>query len=365
MQFIDLKFQYAKIKDKVDAGIAGVLEHGRYIMGPEVGALEEKLANYVGTKHCLGVSSGTDALLIALMALDIKPGDEIITTPFTFIATGEVIALAGAKPVYVDILEDTYNIDPSKIEEKITPKTKAIMPVSLYGQCADYDAINAIAQKHNLPVIEDGAQSFGAEYKGKKSCGLTLVGCTSFFPSKPLGAYGDGGAVFTNNEDFHKKMAQIRDHGQAARYEHTIVGLNGRLDSIQAAILLAKMDIFESEVSLRNEVAKRYSDLFGESVITPKVENHNISVFAQYTVRVKNRESVLASLAEAGIPTAIHYPKPLHLQPVFGYLGHKEGDFPVSEMVSKEVFSIPMHPYLEEADQKTVVSSVKSAIENS
>ncbi|MES0492119.1 MAG: DegT/DnrJ/EryC1/StrS family aminotransferase [Leptospirales bacterium] len=365
MQFIDLKFQYSKIKDKVDAGIAGVLEHGRYIMGPEVVALEERLAGYVGTKHCLGVSSGTDALLIALMAIGVKPGDEIITTPFTFIATGEVIALAGAKPVYVDIKEDTYNIDVTKIEEKITSKTKAIMPVSLYGQCADYDAINAIAEKHNLPVIEDGAQSFGGEYKGKKSCGLTTLGCTSFFPSKPLGAYGDGGAVFTNDEDLHKKMAQIRDHGQAARYEHTIVGLNGRLDSMQAAVLLAKMDIFETEVSLRNEVAKRYNDLFGESVITPTVENHNKSVFAQYTVRVKNRESVLASLGEAGIPTAIHYPKPLHLQPVFENLGHKEGDFPVSEKVSKEVFSIPMHPYLKEEDQKTVVNGVKLAIENS
>lgn len=344
--FIDLKSQYSLINESIQKRINQVLDHGQYVMGPEVYELEEVLAKYVGVKHCISASSGTDTLLIALMALGVGAGDEVITSPFTFIATGEMIALAGATPVFVDVDPKTYNIDPSKIEAAITKKTKAILPVSIFGQCADYDAINEIAKKHGLPVIEDAAQSFGAEYKGRKSCSLTTIGSTSFFPSKPLGAYGDGGALFTNDDSLAEAMRQIRLHGQKAHYVHTRLGINGRLDTIQAAVLLAKMEIFPSEVTARNGVAEKYSRLLQEYIDPPYIEPFNKSVFAQYTLRVNNRSIVQEKLKNLGVPTAVHYPTPLHLQPVFSNLGFLEGIYPVSENVAKQVISLPMSPYL-------------------
>ncbi|AFM10972.1 DegT/DnrJ/EryC1/StrS family aminotransferase [Turneriella parva] len=363
MEFIDLKSQQARIKKEIDANIAKVLAHGQYIMGPEIKELETQLAQYTGSKHCLTVANGTDALLIALMALGVKAGDEVITTPFTFIATGEMIALIGAKPVFVDIDEKTYNMDPSKIEAAITKKTKAIMPVSLYGQCADFDAINAIAAKHNLPVIEDAAQSFGATYKGKKSCNLSTIGSTSFFPSKPLGCYGDGGAVFTNDDELAKVMGYIRLHGQDRRYHHPIIGLNGRMDTLQAAIMLPKLAIFPEEVELRAKIGKRYSELLAaKGIKTPFIEAHNTSVYAQYTVLVNDRESVAKKLQDKGVPTAVHYPIPLNLQPVFGYLNQPKGSFPIAERIAEQVISLPMHPYLSEKDQDTIVTAVAAAV---
>ena len=357
--FIDLKAQQKKIRSEIDQAIQNVLDHGQYILGPEVHELQEKLADFVGVKHCLGVASGTDALLIALMALGIKPGDEVITTPFTFIATGETIALLGAKPVFVDVDERTYNINPQLIEQAITSKTKAIMPVSLYGQCCDFDIINAIAEKHNLPVIEDGAQSFGATYKGKRSCSLTTIGCTSFFPSKPLGCYGDGGACFTNDSELAEKMRQISVHGQDRRYHHSVIGVNGRLDTIQAAILLQKLSIYPEEVERRAEIGRLYSELLNdnEKIVTPYLAPENVSVFAQYTLLVENREAVQEKLKEQGIPTAIHYPMPLHKQPCFQFTE----SFPVAERVSKRVMSLPMHPYLDSNSQNTIVEALNKA----
>jgi len=357
MQFIDLKVQQARIKDAIDINIQRVLSHGQYIMGPEVCELEDRLADYVGVKHCVGVSSGTDALLIAMMALGIKPGDEVITTPFTFIATGEMIALLGAKPVFIDIDPRTYNIDPAKIEVAITTKTKAIMPVSLYGQCADFDPINAIAEQYGIPVIEDAAQSFGATYKGKKSCNLSTIGCTSFFPSKPLGGYGDGGACFTNDDCLAKAMTEIRVHGQDRRYHHTRLGLNGRLDTIQAAILLAKFEIFPEEVELRNRIGKAYTKQLAriDGIVTPYVESHCTSVYAQYTIQVEQRKLIQEKLQQEGIPTTIHYPIPLYSQPILAQI---QKEYSVTESVSKRVISLPIYPYLEEDVQKLIISAL-------
>jgi UDP-2-acetamido-2-deoxy-ribo-hexuluronate aminotransferase len=342
-----------------------VLEHGQYIMGPEVAELEQKLAAYVGVKHCISASSGTDTLLIAMMALDIGAGDEVITTPFTFISTGEMIALLGAKPVFVDINPVTYNIDPAKIEAAITPRTKAIMPVSLYGQCADFDAINAIADRHGLAVIEDGAQSFGATYKGRRSCGLSTIGSTSFFPSKPLGAYGDGGALFTNDDGLATAMRQIRVHGQEKRYYHARIGLNGRLDTLQAAIVLAKLEVFDWEVEQRARIGQAYSELIkqaGIEAITPALAEGCTSVYAQYSIQVQDRDAVIASLNAAGVPTAVHYPVPLHRQPAFESLGHTPGAFPVSEAVASRILSLPMHPYLDAETQQRVVQALSEAV---
>lgn len=361
MNFIDLKSQYKSIEAEIDARIKKVLEHGQYILGPEVKELETKLAEYTGVKHCLGVSSGTDALLIAMMALGIKDGDEIITTPFTFIATGETIALLGAIPVFVDVDPKTYNIDTSLIEAAITPKTKAIIPVSLYGQCSDFDAINNIANKYKLPVIEDGAQSFGATYKGKKSCALTTIGCTSFFPSKPLGAYGDAGACFTDDDNLAKIMRETSVHGQERRYHHSRIGINGRLDTLQAAILLVKLRIFPEEVKLRAQIGARYSNLLADlEVVTPYIEPGNASVYAQYTVQVKNRDNVQVLLKENNIPTAVHYPIPLNKQPALApsYL-----TFPVAEHLARRVLSLPMHPYLTQTEQNTVGAKLESALQ--
>jgi UDP-2-acetamido-2-deoxy-ribo-hexuluronate aminotransferase len=372
MQFIDLKSQSARIRDSLNARIQAVLDHGQYVLGPETVELERELADYVGVKHCIGASSGTDTLLIALLALGIGVGDEVITSPFTFIATGEMIALAGATPVFVDIDRRTYNIDPTLIERAITPRTKAIMPVSLYGQCADFDAINSIARRHNLPVIEDGAQSFGASYRERRSCGLSDIGSTSFFPSKPLGAYGDGGALFTNDDTLAKRMSEIRVHGQHRRYHHPRLGINGRLDTLQAAVLLAKLEIFDDEVAARARLGARYSALIQEAfadvndphrrVSVPYIAEDCTSVFAQYTVEVPDRSQVEAAMKERGIPTAVHYPVPLHLQPVFAALNQGSGAFPMSEAAAARVLSLPMHPYLTEAQQVQVVDALKAAV---
>lgn len=372
MDFIDLKTQYRRVQDSVNARIRTVLEHGQYILGAETVELENKLAEYVGAKHCIGASSGTDTLLIALMAYGIGPGDEVITSPFTFIATGEMIALAGAKPVYVDIDARTYNIDPKLIEKAITPRTKAIMPVALYGQCADMDAINAIARKHRIPVIEDAAQSFGATYQGKRSCAVSEVGSTSFFPSKPLGAYGDGGALFTDDDALAKLMREIRVHGQDRRYHHPRLGINGRLDTLQAAVLLVKLEIFPDEVAARIKIGARYSELINEAfakesdparkVVTPYVAPDCTSVYAQYTVEVTDRAKVEQGMKARSVPTAVHYPVPLHLQPVFASLGQGVGTFPVSEAVGDRVLSLPMHPYLTEAHQAQVVNALKESV---
>tara|TARA_R110000823_G_scaffold583_3_gene2432 strand:+ start:6740 stop:7849 length:1110 start_codon:yes stop_codon:yes gene_type:complete len=357
MQFIDLAAQQARIKNKIDANIQKVLAHGKYILGPEVTELEEKLAAYTGAKHCITCANGTDALQIAQMALGIGPGDEVITPGFTYIATAETVALLRAKPVYVDIDPRTYNLDPSKLEAAITPRTKAIIPVSLYGQCADFDAINAIAEKHGIPVIEDGAQSFGASYKSKKSCNLSAIATTSFFPSKPLGCYGDGGAMFTNDNALAKILRQIACHGQDRRYHHVRVGVNSRLDTLQAAILLPKLDLLDEEIQLRGQVAENYTRLLNEAGIdtTPFVEGGNVSAWAQYTIRINNREAVQAKLKESGIPTAVHYPIPLNQQPA---VEDRASELPIGDEVAKRVVSIPMHPYLSKSDQKKVMEAI-------
>lgn len=356
MQFIDLAAQQARIKDKIDAGIQRVLAHGKYILGPEVDELEEKLAAYVGAKYCISVANGTDALQIAQMALGIGFGDEVIVPGFSYIATAETPAVLGAKPVYVDIDPVTFNIDPSKIEAAITPKTKAILPVSLYGQCADFDAIKLIAEKYNLAVIEDGAQSFGATYKGRKSCNLSTIGCTSFFPSKPLGCYGDGGAVFTNDEELAKVIRQIARHGQDKRYHHIRVGINSRLDTLQAAILLPKLELLDEEIELRNQVAARYKELLMDAnLVSPAIETHNTSVWAQYTIRSQNRGVLQEKLKAAGIPTAIHYPIPLNKQPA---VEDTETNLPIGDKVAEEVISLPMHPYIVEDALKSVVTEI-------
>ena len=357
----NLKAQYARLKGPIDARIQKVLDHGQYIMGPEVAELEARLANFVGAKHCAGVCDGTTAMMIAMMALGIKAGDEVITTPFTFIATGEMIAILGAKPVFVDIDADTYNLDPALIERAITPRTRAILPVSLYGQCADMDAINAVAARHGLAVIEDAAQSFGATYNGRRSGALSTIATTSFFPTKPLGCYGDGGACFTDDDALGERMAQIRVHGQSKRYYHPIIGMNGRLDTLQAAVLLAKLDTLEEELAARQRIGARYSQELGGAVKTPKVAAGNTHVYAQYTIQVENRDRVQAKLKEQGIPTAVHYPVPLNLQPAFASLGQGEGTFPKSDHAARRVMSLPMDAFLDEATQDRIVAAVRAA----
>ena len=363
MQFIDLKSQYRLIENAVSERIRTVLDHGQYIMGPEIAELEKVLAAYTDVQHAIGVSDGTTALWIALMALGIGPGDEVITTPFTFVATAEVIALVGAIPVFVDIDPLTYNIDAGLIEAAITPRTKAIMPVSLYGQCADMDAINQIAVRYGLPVIEDAAQSFGATYRGKRSCGLSTIGCTSFFPSKPLGAYGDAGACFTNDAELAARMSHIRQHGQDRRYHHCRLGVNGRLDTIQAAILLAKFSLFEGEVAARARIGERYSQhLACAGVRCPVIAKGNTSVYAQFTIEVDNRDEVATRLHSRSIPTAVHYPIPLHRQPAYANVVVPTAGLPVSERAASRVMSLPMHPYLSEDDQDQVIEAVLVAL---
>ena len=347
IDFANLKYQYQLYKTEIDIAIHKVLNNSNYIMGNEVKALEENLQNFTGAKHATTCSSGTDALLLAMMALDIEPDDEIITTPFTFIATAETIAFLGAKPVFVDIDEKTYNIDASKIEVKITEKTKAIMPVSLYGQPADMDAIQAIADKHNLKIIVDGAQSFGSTFSGKTDSNLGDISTTSFFPAKPLGCFGDGGAVFTNDDELAKKMKSLRVHGQSKRYHHKYIGMGGRMDTIQCAIVDVKLKHYKKDLALRQEVAFKYTEaLKDKDLVLPFVDEKATSAFAQYSVRVQNRDDVQAKLKEQNIPTAVHYPMPLHLQECFSYLGYKKGDFPISELISNEIMSLPMNPYV-------------------
>lgn len=357
MQFIDLAAQQLRIKDEINTGIQRVLSHGQYILGPEVHELEEKLTEFVGAKYCISCANGTDALQIAQMALGIGKGDEVITPGFTYIATAETVALLGAKPVYVDIDPITYNLDPEKLEAAITPKTKAIIPVSLYGQCADIDAINTIAEKYNIPLIEDAAQSFGASYKGYKSCNLTTIATTSFFPSKPLGCYGDGGAIFTNDEELAKVVKQIARHGQDRRYHHIRVGINSRLDTLQAAILLPKLAILEEEISLRQNVADKYSRIFKQAGINnyPVISTENVSAWAQYTIRVDDRAMVQERLKTMGIPTAVHYPIPLNKQPAVIDLSNQ---LPVGELASEQVLSLPMHPYLTDEEIGLVSSAI-------
>ena len=361
MDFIDLKTQYQRLKADIDAGIARVLAHGQYILGPEVAELEEKLAAYTGAKYCITVANGTDALQIAQMALGIGPGDEVITPGFTYIATAETVALLGAKPVYVDIDPRTCNLDPALLEAAITPRTKAIIPVSLYGQCADFDAINAIAAQHGIPVIEDAAQSFGATYKGRKSCNLTTIACTSFFPSKPLGCYGDGGAIFTNDDELATVMRQLARHGQDRRYHHLRVGINSGLDTLQAAILLPKLAVLDEEMALRQQVAERYNALLSQAGIapTPHIEAHNTSAWAQYTVQVPNRSQVQAQLQAAGIPTAVHYPTPLNQQPA---VADPHAQLPVGDAVAQKVMSLPMHPGLDAATQDRIVHALSGLV---
>jgi UDP-2-acetamido-2-deoxy-ribo-hexuluronate aminotransferase len=366
MEFIDLKTQQDRIKREIDSGIQRVLAHGQYILGPEVAELEEKLAAYTGSKHCIAVANGTDALQIALMALGVGPGDEVITPGFTYIATAEAAAVLGAKPVYVDVNPRTYNLDPAFLDQAITARTKAIIPVSLYGQCADFDAIAAIASKRGVPVIEDAAQSFGSTYKGRKSCNLSTIACASFFPSKPLGCYGDGGAIFTCDANLAQVARQIARHGQDRRYHHVRVGLNSRLDTIQAAILLPKLGILDEEIELRQQVAARYDDLIrqhgaGQSemdVSAPYIEPHNTSVYAQYTVAIANRDQVQERMKHAGVPTVVHYPIPLNKQPA---VADANAALPIGDCVAGRVLSLPMHPYLSSEAQGRVVEALMSA----
>lgn len=376
--FIDLHAQQKRIRPQLDKRINNVLAHGQYILGPEVAELEEKLKGFVGAKHCITCASGTDALQIAQMALGIGPGDEVIVPGFTYIATAETVALLGAKLVYIDIDPHTYNLDPTKLEAAITPHTRAVIPVSLYGQCADFDAINAIVDAYNkkaknksqktVVVIEDAAQSFGATYKGRKSCNLTTIACTSFFPSKPLGCYGDGGAMFTNDDELAVVLRQIARHGQDRRYHHVRVGINSRLDTLQAAILLAKLEIFEEELELKNQVANRYTELLAQSsadvcqfldsshqLILPQVKSYNTSAWAQYTIRVDDREQVQQRLKDAGIPTAVHYPIPLNKQPA---VCDNKVELEVGDEVAGQVLSLPMHPYLENDSQERVLRTL-------
>ena len=362
MEFIDLKEQYRRYKAEIDERIQRVLAHGHFIMGPEIAELEQALAGYVRTKHCITASSGTDSLEIALRALGIGPGDEVITVPFTWISSAEVIGLVGAKPGFVDIEPATYNINPDLIESAITPRTKALLPVSLFGQMPDYDRINAIAAKHHLPVIEDGAQSFGATQRGRRSCGVTTIGSTSFFPAKPLGCYGDGGALFTNDDSLAEKMRAIRTHGGLKRHHHPFLGMNGRFDTLQAAILLAKLPHFESEVEARGRIGARYSTSLNGHCVAPAVAPGNTHVYAQYTIRVPDRDKISEKLKAQGIPSAVYYPKCLHEQPVFSSLGYKWGDFPESEKASRQVLSLPMHPFLAPQQQDQIISTLHAIL---
>jgi UDP-2-acetamido-2-deoxy-ribo-hexuluronate aminotransferase len=375
MQFIDLKAQYQAIKKDVQARIDAVLEHGQYILGPEVAELEKKLAAFTGSRHCITVASGTEAILIALMALDIGSGDEVITSPFTFAATGEMIALLGAKPVFVDVDPRTCNILAGSIERRITGRTRAIMPVSLYGQVPDMDEINAIGRRHGLPVIEDAAQSFGAVYKGRRSCALSTFGATSFFPSKPLGCYGDGGALFTDDDRLAQASREIRVHGQSRRYWHSRIGVGGRMDTIQCAVVLAKLERFAWELERRQQVGRRYHALLGDRFpfhgpertaelgcqVLPWPDAHRDSVFAQFTVLVRNRDAVQERLKQAGVPTAVHYPIPLNEQPAYAKFCCPECT-PMASMLGKQVMSLPFSADLTDADQDRVCKALVDAV---
>ena len=363
IEFIDLKAQLRTIRAPVNERIQKVLDHGQFILGPEVGEMEKRLETYTGASHCVSVGSGTDALLVALMALGIGPGDEVITTPFTFVATAEMIVLLGATPVFVDVEPDTCNIDPDLIDAAITSRTKAIMPVSLYGQTADMDEINALAAKHGIAVIEDAAQSFGAEYRSRKSCNVSTIGCTSFFPSKPLGCYGDGGAIFVNDGKLADIMREVRVHGQESRYYHTRIGVGARMDTLQCAVILAKLETFDWEVEQRIRIGRIYRDMVAEipGIQAPIVRNDRTCVWAQFTIQTDRREEIVQSLKEVGIPTAVHYPMPLHEQPAYKSNTRVVGSLGMSENVSRRVLSLPMHPYLDDATMQTIVHALGKA----
>lgn len=361
MEFIDLKSQYEALRPKVNARIQNVLDHGQYIMGPEVEELESRLAAYTGAAHCVTVASGTEALLIALMAIGIKPGDEVITTAFSFVATAEVIVLLGAIPVFVDIEADTCNINAALIEKHITGRTRAIIPVSLYGQPADMDEINSVAAKYGIAVIEDAAQSFGAVYKGRKSCNLSTIGCTSFFPSKPLGCYGDGGALFTSDDRLAQAARELRIHGQSKRYVHSRVGVGGRMDTIQCAVVLAKLEQFEWEIAQRQRLGACYNEIFEDRIISMRQRPDRTCVFAQYTVALENRQAVQARLQEKHIPTAVHYPVPIPLQTAYAQFC-RPNQYPVSIAMSKMVMSLPMGPYMQKEDVESVCEALLDAI---
>lgn len=360
INFIDLQGQYRKYKNEIDEQIAQTLNSSAYIGGQKVALLEENLARFSGAKHAIACSNGSSAIFISLLALGIGRGDEVITSPFTFFATAEMIALTGAKPVFVDIDEKTYNIDPSLIQAAITPKTKAIMPVSLFGQIADMKRINQIAAKHGLTVIEDAAQSFGAKQEGARSCSLSKLATTSFFPAKPLGCYGDGGAIFTSDDELAQKIKILLNHGSKERYFHSAIGINGRLDAIQAGVLNVKLKYFDDEIARRQEVAERYNKNL-KNVVTPFVESKNTSVWAQYCIRVKDRARMLEICAQKGVPTGVYYPLPLHLQEVFKDLGYKKGDFAVSERVSEDIMALPMSAFLSEQEQDYVIEVINNA----
>ena len=370
MEFIDLKTQYRRLREPINERIQAVLDHGQFVLGAEIEELEERLADLVGAGHCVTVASGTDALLMALMALDVGAGDEVITTPFTFVSTAEAIALLGATPVFVDIDRRTYNIDPNLIEPAVTGRTRAIMAVSLFGQCADFDRINEVGSRHGIAVIEDAAQSLGARYKQRYSCALSSLAAASFYPSKPLGCYGEGGAVFTDDAALAESVRELRVHGQDRGYHYVRVGLNGRMDTLQAAVVLAKLDAFADELNDRQQVARRYATLIEQAfadyapqrtVRPPYVEPHNDPVYAQYTIEVPNRSAVRELLASRDIPTAVHYPVPLHLQPAYAAM-HTGQRFPIAEEVARRVISLPMHPYLKESDQVRVVTALRDAV---
>ncbi len=365
--FVDVSAQYRAYRGEIDSAMQDVVSSGRFILGPVVEALEEELAKYLGAKHCIACSSGTDALLLAFLALGVDRGDEIITTPFTFFATGEVIRLLGATPVFVDIDERSYNIDASLVEAAITDRTRAIVPVGLFGQTADMDAIRAIAKRHDLPVVEDAAQSFGAEYKGRRSGNLGDIGCTSFFPAKPLGAYGDGGAVFTDDDERATLLRSLANHGQGERYHHLHIGINGRLDALQAAVLRVKLAHLDEERERRNRNAARYTDAFSSlaSVTAPVIMPGQTSTWAQYSIRISERDDVMSELARDGVPTAVHYPLPLYRQDALSDLNLNPAAFPVTERVCKEIMSLPMCAFLETANQDVVIASVRRLGERS
>jgi UDP-2-acetamido-2-deoxy-ribo-hexuluronate aminotransferase len=363
MQFIDLKTQQARIRSDIEARLQTLLDHGQYILGPEVTEMEQRLAGYVDVAHCVSAASGTDALLLALMALDIGPGDEVITTPFSFIATAEVIGLVGATPVFVDIEPDTFNIDADRIAAAISDRTRAIIPVSLFGLCPDMDRIDALAAEHGVSVIEDAAQSFGATYKGRRSCGLSTIACTSFFPAKPLGCYGDGGAVFTTDADIASRLQELRNHGQDRQYHHPRLGINGRMDGMQAAVILAKLAIFDDEVEARARIGARYSGLLADTACTPPfIPQGRQSVYAQYTLQVENRDRVRQSLQDGGIPSAVYYPVTLDRQPALRDISRVSGTLEVTHSLAEKVVSLPMHPYLDEATQDVIVQAVRNAL---
>jgi UDP-2-acetamido-2-deoxy-ribo-hexuluronate aminotransferase len=363
MQFIDLKTQYQRVAEDVRQRMDAVFAHGQYILGPEVDEIERQLADFAGVKHCVSVASATDALLIALMAMDIGPGDEVITTPFTFVATASMVKMLGAKAVFVDIDPRTYNLDPAKIAAAITPKTKVILPVNLYGQCADYAKIEKIAKEHNVLLIEDAAQSFGASQGNKRSGSFGEISITSFFPAKPLGCYGEGGACFTNSDYYAEQMRLIRHHGQQTRYHHVRLGLNGRFDTLQAAILLAKFAIFPDELEKRAAVAARYDELLAPHIEAPYIAPGNFSAYAQYTVQVDDRAQIQQILQGQGVPTAVHYPSPLHLQPLFIEEYPNATHLKQAEIAANRVMSLPFHPYLNAQDQEYIVNALVSALQ--